>query len=110
MKVSLCSVKVIPEGGTKTATFFEREVIALKVEGKLKVYLNICPHLGGTCVNEGCTPTKTMVILQMAMLGQVPYAAIRDGVFAHLTLAESLNHLVAALDTQERKTCHYPNR
>ncbi len=27
------------------------------------------------------------------MMGQVPYTAIRDGIFAHLTLAESLNNL-----------------
>ena len=53
MKVFLCPVEAIPEGGTKTATFFEREVIALKVEGKLKVYLNICPHLGGSLRREG---------------------------------------------------------
>jgi hypothetical protein len=46
----------------------------------------------------------------MAMLGRVPYTAIRDGVFAHPTLAESLNNLFMALDNQERKTCHYPNR
>ena len=32
-------------------------------------------------------------VLQMAMMGGVPYTAIRDGVFAHPTLAESLNNL-----------------
>jgi nitrite reductase/ring-hydroxylating ferredoxin subunit len=53
MKVPLCPIEAIPEGGTKTAAFFEREVIALKVEGKLKVYLNICPHLGGSLRREG---------------------------------------------------------
>jgi hypothetical protein len=51
-----------------------------------------------------------MAILQMAMMGQVPYTAIRDGVFAHPTLAESLNNLFSALDDEERTTCHYPNR
>ena len=53
---------------------------------------------------------EIMSVLQMAMMGQVPYTAIRDGVFAHPTLAESLNNLFMALDNQERKTCHYPNR
>lgn len=53
MKVPLCPIETIPEDGTKTAAFFEREVIALKVEGKLKVYLNICPHLGGSLRREG---------------------------------------------------------
>lgn len=41
---------------------------------------------------------KVMAVLQMAMMGNVPYTAIRDGVFAHPTLAESLNNLFAALD------------
>lgn len=34
-------------------------------------------------------------VLQMAMMGGVPYTAIRDGVFAHPTLTESLNNLFA---------------
>jgi pyruvate/2-oxoglutarate dehydrogenase complex dihydrolipoamide dehydrogenase (E3) component len=53
---------------------------------------------------------EIMSVLQMAMMGRVPYTAIRDSVFAHPTLAESLNNLFMALDNQERKTCHYPNR
>jgi pyruvate/2-oxoglutarate dehydrogenase complex dihydrolipoamide dehydrogenase (E3) component len=53
---------------------------------------------------------EVMGVLQMAMMGQVPYTAIRDGIFAHPTLTESLNNLFAALDDEERTTCHYPNR
>jgi pyruvate/2-oxoglutarate dehydrogenase complex dihydrolipoamide dehydrogenase (E3) component len=41
---------------------------------------------------------EIMSILQMAMMGQVPYTVIRDAVFAHPTLAESLNNLFAAID------------
>jgi nitrite reductase/ring-hydroxylating ferredoxin subunit len=52
MKVSLSQVEEIPEEGAKTAAFFEREVIAFKIEGQLKVYLNICPHLGGSLSRE----------------------------------------------------------
>jgi pyruvate/2-oxoglutarate dehydrogenase complex dihydrolipoamide dehydrogenase (E3) component len=53
---------------------------------------------------------EVMAVLQMAMMGQVPFTAIRDGVFAHPTLAESLNNLFMALDNEERKSCYYPNR
>ncbi len=53
---------------------------------------------------------EVMSALQMAMMGQVPFTAIRNGVFAHPTLAESLNNLFMALDDEERTTCHYPNR
>ncbi len=53
---------------------------------------------------------EVMAVLQMAMMGGVPYTAIRDGVFAHPTLAESLNSLFMALDDEERESCYYPNR
>jgi pyruvate/2-oxoglutarate dehydrogenase complex dihydrolipoamide dehydrogenase (E3) component len=36
---------------------------------------------------------ELMAVLQMAMMGNLPYTAIRDAVFAHPTLAESLNNL-----------------
>ena len=41
---------------------------------------------------------EIMAVLQMAMMGRVPYTAIRDAVFAHPTLAESLNNLFMTLD------------
>ena len=41
---------------------------------------------------------EIMSMLQIAMMGGLPYAALRDGVFAHPTLAESLNNLFATLD------------
>jgi pyruvate/2-oxoglutarate dehydrogenase complex dihydrolipoamide dehydrogenase (E3) component len=34
-------------------------------------------------------------VLQMAMMGKVPYTTLRDAIFAHPTLAESLNNLFA---------------
>lgn|GEM_PF-1531190 len=42
---------------------------------------------------------EVMTVLQVAMLGKLPYSAIRDGVFAHPTLAESLNNLFMSLDS-----------
>jgi pyruvate/2-oxoglutarate dehydrogenase complex dihydrolipoamide dehydrogenase (E3) component len=41
---------------------------------------------------------EVMTVVQAAMLGRLPYTALRDGVFAHPTLAESLNNLFMALD------------
>ncbi|MDT3706541.1 MAG: mercuric reductase [Thiobacillus sp.] len=39
---------------------------------------------------------ELMTILQLAMAGGIPYARLRDAIFAHPTLAESLNGLFAA--------------
>jgi pyruvate/2-oxoglutarate dehydrogenase complex dihydrolipoamide dehydrogenase (E3) component len=41
---------------------------------------------------------ELMAVVQVAMMGQVPYTALRDGIFAHPTLAESLNNLFASID------------
>lgn len=42
-------------------------------------------------------------MLQVAMLGDLPYTALRDGIFAHPLLAESFNNLFAALDRESPK-------
>ena len=41
---------------------------------------------------------EVMSVVQMAMMGGVPYTTLRDGVFAHPTLAEALNTLFASVD------------
>jgi len=41
---------------------------------------------------------EIMSMLEIAMLGKLPYTVLRDGVFAHPTLAESLNNLFSSLE------------
>ena len=41
---------------------------------------------------------EIMAMLEVAMMGKVPYTVLRDAVFAHPTLAESLNNLFTALE------------
>jgi pyruvate/2-oxoglutarate dehydrogenase complex dihydrolipoamide dehydrogenase (E3) component len=36
---------------------------------------------------------EIMAQLQLAMMGELPYTVLKDAVFAHPTLAESLNNL-----------------
>jgi hypothetical protein len=43
---------------------------------------------------------EVMTVLQVAMMGKLPYTVIRDGIFAHPTLAESLNNLFMAMDAR----------
>ena len=42
---------------------------------------------------------ELIAVLQIAMMGGLPYTAIRDAILAHPTLAESLNDLFVSLDT-----------
>jgi pyruvate/2-oxoglutarate dehydrogenase complex dihydrolipoamide dehydrogenase (E3) component len=51
------------------------------------------------CAVLGVEGGEIMAMIQIAMMGKLPYTALRDGVFAHPTLAESLNALFARIDT-----------
>lgn len=47
--------------------------------------------LGATVL--GIEGGEIMSMLQLAMMGRLPFTTLRDGIFAHPTLAESLNNL-----------------
>jgi pyruvate/2-oxoglutarate dehydrogenase complex dihydrolipoamide dehydrogenase (E3) component len=42
---------------------------------------------------------EIMSAIEIAMMGKLPYTVLRDGVFAHPTLMESLNNLFTAMDS-----------
>jgi pyruvate/2-oxoglutarate dehydrogenase complex dihydrolipoamide dehydrogenase (E3) component len=44
---------------------------------------------------------EIMSAIEIAMMGKLPYTALRDGTFAHPTLAESLNNLFMAMDSEK---------
>ena len=50
------------------------------------------------CAILGLEGGEVMAVLQVAMMGRLPYTAVKEGVFAHPTLAESLNNLFMTLD------------
>jgi pyruvate/2-oxoglutarate dehydrogenase complex dihydrolipoamide dehydrogenase (E3) component len=50
------------------------------------------------CAVLGIEGGEIMAMMQIAMMGKLPYTALRDAVFAHPTLAESLNSLFATID------------
>ncbi len=45
------------------------------------------------CAILGIEGGEIMAMVEMAMMGKLPYTVLRDAVFAHPTLAESLNNL-----------------
>jgi len=42
---------------------------------------------------------EVMAAFEIAMMGKLPYTALRDGIFAHPTLVESLNNLFTSMDS-----------
>jgi len=39
-----------------------------------------------------------MAMFEIAMIGRLPYTTLKEGIFAHPTLAESLNNLFKEMD------------
>ena len=52
------------------------------------------------CAILGIDGGEVMSMLQIAMMGKLPYTALRDGIFAHPLLAESLNNLFGSLESR----------
>ncbi len=50
------------------------------------------------CAILGIEGGELMSMLQIAMMGKVPYPVLREGIFAHPTLAEGLNTLFMTLE------------
>ena len=52
--------------------------------------------LGGAIL--GVEGGEVMSVLQVAMMGKLPYTVLKEGIFAHPTFSESLNNLFMAMD------------
>src|SRR5438128_7749224 len=50
------------------------------------------------CAVLGIEGGEIMAMLEIAIMGKVPYTVLRDGIFAHPTLAESLNNLFSSFE------------
>ena len=50
------------------------------------------------CAVLGIEGGEIMAMLEIAMMGRLPYTTLREAVFAHPTLAESLNNLFGSFD------------
>jgi pyruvate/2-oxoglutarate dehydrogenase complex dihydrolipoamide dehydrogenase (E3) component len=46
------------------------------------------------CAVLGVEGGEIMAMIQIAMMGKLPYTVLKDGIFAHPTLSESLNNLL----------------
>ncbi len=74
---------------------------ALEVDesrGIMKVLVDPDSKLILGCSILGIDGGEIMAMLQIAMLGKLPYPVLQEGVFAHPTLAESLNTLFGMVE------------
>jgi pyruvate/2-oxoglutarate dehydrogenase complex dihydrolipoamide dehydrogenase (E3) component len=74
-----------------------RAVEVSETRGFIKAIVDVdTKHILG-CAVLGIEGGEVMSMIQIAMMGKVPYTALRDAIFAHPTLAESLNNLFATI-------------
>jgi pyruvate/2-oxoglutarate dehydrogenase complex dihydrolipoamide dehydrogenase (E3) component len=68
-----------------------------ETRGFMKAVVDASSHqiLGAAIL--GADGGEIMSVLQVAMMGGLPYESLQFGVFAHPTFAESLNNLFAGL-------------
>lgn len=74
---------------------------ALEVDeprGLMKAIVDAKTHQILGCAVLGLEGGELMAMFEIAMLGHLPYTVLKEAVFAHPTLAESLNNLFMALD------------
>ena len=74
---------------------------ALEVDesrGMMKVLVDAKTDQILGCTVLGIEGGEIMSMLQIAMMGKLPYTALREAIFAHPTLAEGLNNVFLALD------------
>jgi pyruvate/2-oxoglutarate dehydrogenase complex dihydrolipoamide dehydrogenase (E3) component len=79
-------------------SYVARAIEVDEPRGFMKVVVDADTHQILGCAILGIEGGEVMAMLQIAMMGGVPYTTLRDTVFAHPTLAESLNNLFATID------------
>jgi pyruvate/2-oxoglutarate dehydrogenase complex dihydrolipoamide dehydrogenase (E3) component len=62
--------------------------------GLMKVVIDTATNQILGCAILGIEGGEIMSMIQIAMMGKLPYPVLKDGIFAHPTLAESLNNLL----------------
>lgn len=79
-------------------SYVARAIEMGETRGIMKVVLNANTDQILGCAVLGIEGGELMAILQMAMAGKIPFTKIRDEIFAHPTLAESLNNLFMSIE------------
>ena len=79
-------------------TYVARALETNETKGFIKAIVDLDTNLILGCAVLGMEGGEIMSILQTAMIGKIPYSVLKDAVYAHPTLAESLNTLFMMMD------------
>jgi pyruvate/2-oxoglutarate dehydrogenase complex dihydrolipoamide dehydrogenase (E3) component len=84
--------------GTMPMSYVARALEMDESRGMMKVVVDAGTEQILGCAVLGLEGGEIMAMIQIAIMGGLPYTTLRDGMFAHPTLAESLNTLFASVD------------
>lgn len=79
-------------------TYVARALETNESKGLMKAIVDLDTNLILGCAVLGMEGGEIMSIIQTAMMGEIPYTVLKDAVYAHPTLAESLNTLFMMMD------------
>ncbi len=79
-------------------TYVARALETNETKGLMKAIVDLDTNLILGCAVLGMEGGEIMSIVQTAMMGNIPHTVLKDAVFAHPTLAESLNTLFMMMD------------
>ena len=83
---------------TLPMTHVARAIEVGETRGFIKAVVDADTHQILGCAVLGIEGGELMSMLEIAIMGQLPYTVLKDAIFAHPTLAESLNNLFMAMD------------
>lgn len=75
-----------------------RAIEMSETRGFIKAVVNADNNQILGCAVLGVEGGELMALFQMAMMGKVPYTVLKEAIFAHPTMAESLNNLFTKMD------------
>jgi len=78
-------------------SYVARAIETAETRGVMKVLVDGESDQILGCAILGLEGGELMSMIEIAMMGKLPYTALRDAVFAHPLLAESFNNLFASL-------------
>src|SRR5262249_28949418 len=75
-------------------SYVARAIEMSETRGSMKVVIDAETNQILGCAILGVEGGEIMAMIQIAMMGRLPYTVLKDAIFAHPTLAESLNNLL----------------
>jgi pyruvate/2-oxoglutarate dehydrogenase complex dihydrolipoamide dehydrogenase (E3) component len=79
-------------------TSVARAIEMSETRGFIKAIVNADTNQILGCAILGVEGGELMAMIEIAMMGKLPYTTLKEAIFAHPTMAESLNSLFMAMD------------